>query len=243
MSKMQKVPTGAYSPFYGCAIIIIMVLTFGGIITWSVYSLLKQDKEIASFTQEVAPFMPEIVLPDAAKAALKAKLNAFAEATNKGQAADLTLNIDELNGLLILAAENGIGQQEGSAAYRDFIRFTGFDFSKKLLLTDIRMPMNKLPWAGGGQRYVVGTATFAFQADGKPFDLNLENIIVPGKSVSPGFVNNLNSMPWLSVAKQKAEIAAALNRVTSFELPSDGKSIILHATAGVVAPVAVPTKK
>jgi hypothetical protein len=240
---MQKVPTGAYSPFYGCAIIIIMVLTFGGIITWSVYSLLKQDKEIASFTQEIAPFMPEIVLPDEAKAALKAKLTTFAEATNKGQAAELTLNVEELNGLLILAAENGIGQQEGSAAYRDFIRFTGFDFSKKLVLTDIRMPMNKLPWAGGGQRYLVGTATFALPSDGKPFDLNLDNIIVPGKSVSPGFVSNLNSMPWLSVAKQKPEIAAALTRVTSYELLSDGKSIILHATAGAIVSESAPVAK
>ncbi len=231
MSKMQKTPTGPFNPFYGCAIMIIMVLTFGGLISWVGYTLLKQDKEIASFTQEVAPAMTEIVLPDTAKTALRAKLSAFADATNKGLAADLALNVDELNGLLVLAFEDGVGQQEGSAPYRDIVRFTGFDVAAKLVKTDIRLPMNKLPWAGGGQRYIVGSATFIPESEGKNFDLKLDNIVVPDKKVSPGFINNLNTLPWLSVAKQKPEIAAALEKVTSFELPADGRSIVFHAAA------------
>lgn len=51
MSNVQKVPTAGFSPYYGCAIMIMAVLIFGGILGWSAFSLFTQDKAIGLITQ------------------------------------------------------------------------------------------------------------------------------------------------------------------------------------------------
>ena len=51
MARVEKVPVSSFSPFYGCAIMIMAALVFGGIIAWSAYSLFQQDKAIAVFAE------------------------------------------------------------------------------------------------------------------------------------------------------------------------------------------------
>ena len=227
MSKLEKTPTGPFNPFYGCAILAIMVLTIVGIISWMFYSLLQQDREIASFAADSAPPFPAVTLTAEDKAALLGKLSAFAKAAADGPSATVSLSIGELNGLLALAADAHLGEEKGGTPYLDMLRFSGLDAATKILRADIHLPVNRLPWLGEGRRFVIGSALFKPAVENNSFDLKIDELKVPGKPVSEGFVNNLRLMPWLSVAKLKPEIAAPLSKVTSFEISPDGTTLTL----------------
>ncbi len=234
MSKIEKVPTAQFNPFYGCAILVIMVLTFGGIVSWMIYSGIEQDRQIATFTTENAPPPPPLVVSESEKASLKARLAVFAEDASKGAAAQLSLDSAEANILLLLAAEAGIGEDKESLSYREMLRFAGFDAKAQLVNGDLRMPVNKLPWAGGDKRFLVGTATFKPVVENGSFCLRIETITVPGKTVSQGFVNNLKAMDWLSLAKQKdGKISDALKKVSSSRIADDGRALILDCAKTV----------
>lgn len=228
MPKIEKVPTAQFNPFYGCAILVIMVLTFGGIVTWMIYSGIEQDRQIATFTTENAPPLTPLVVSDNEKAALKNKLIMFADSATKGDAAQLSLNSSEANTLLLLAADAGIGEDKESQSYREMLRFTGFDAKTQFVSADLRMPVNKLPWASGDKRYLVGSASFKPVVENGTFSLKIETISVPGKTVSEGFVNNMRNMDWLSLAKQKdAKIADALKKVSACRIADDDSALIL----------------
>lgn len=228
MPKIEKVPTAQFNPFYGCAILVIMVLTFGGIVTWMIYSGIEQDRQIATFTTENAPPLTPLVVSDNEKAALKNKLIMFADSATKGDAAQLSLNSSEANTLLLLAADAGIGEDKESQSYREMLRFTGFDAKTQFVSADLRMPVNKLPWASGDKRYLVGSANFKPVVENGTFSLKIETISVPGKTVSEGFVNNMRNMDWLSLAKQKdAKIADALKKVSACRIADDDSALIL----------------
>jgi hypothetical protein len=231
MSEVKKIPTSEFNPGYGCAILVIMVLTFAGIVTWMIYSGIEQDRQIATFTTENAPPLPVMVVSEGEKAALKSKLVVFAESAVKGDAAQLLLNTSEANALLLLAADAGIGEDKDSLSYREMLRFTGFDSKTPFVNGNLRMPVNKLPWAGGDKRYLVGSASFKPVVENGSFSLKIEAITVPGKTVSEGFVNNMKNMDWLSLAKQKdAKIADALKKVTACHVTKDGEALILECT-------------
>lgn len=234
MSKIEKVPTAQFNPFYGCAILVIMVLTFGGIVSWMIYSGIEQDRQIATFTTESALPMPALVVSDSEKAALKNKLAVFAGVASKDNDAQLSLDSTEANILLLLAAEAGIGENKESLPYREMLRFTGFDAKAQLVNAILRMPVNKLPWAGGDKRFLVGTASFKPVVENGSFCLKIEAIMVPGKTVSQGFVNNMKAMDWLSVAKQKdSKISDALKKVSACHIANDGSALILDCAKTV----------
>ncbi len=230
MAEVQKIPTSEFNPFYGCAILVIMVLTFAGIVTWMIYSGIEQDRQIATFTMENAPPLSALEVSGGEKAALKTKLAVFAESAVKGDAAQLSLNSTEANALLSLAADAGIGEDQDSLSYREMLRFTGSDAKSQLIIADLRMPVNKLPWAVGDKRYLVGSACFRAVVENGSFSLKIKSITVPGKTVSEGFVNNLKNMDWLSLAKQKdPKIADTLKKVTACHIAEDGSALILDS--------------
>jgi len=240
MSKIEKIPTAQFNPFYGCAILVIMVLTFGGIVTWMIYSGIEQDRQIASFTTENAPPLPALIVSDGEKATLKGKLTLFAESAARGDEAQLSLSSVEANALLLLAAEAGIGEDKDSMSYREMLRFTGFDPKSQFVNGNLRMPVNKLPWADGDKRYLVGSASFKPIVENGTFSLKIETITVPGKTVSEGFVNNMKNMDWLSLAKQKdTKIADTLKKVSACRIAEDGSALILDC-AKTAPPSAKP---
>src|SRR6187455_879006 len=127
MPEVQKVPTSGFNPGYGCAIFVLMILTFGGIVTWVVHTLMEQDRQIATFTVERADPMPPAVVSEADRAALREKLSAFSALVDQGNAAQLELSVAECNALLALATEAGIGGGNDSTPYPELMRFTGLD--------------------------------------------------------------------------------------------------------------------
>lgn len=223
----QKEPTTSSNPLYGCAILIIAICTFGGIVGWTLYSGYRQDKEIGFFTVDKADPLPISTLDTAQKDALSQRLKTFAEAAKKDEKVELALTMDDLNALLVLAAESEVGD------YRGIVRFTGADSTGKYLMADLCWPMNRLSLTDDSKRYLVGQGGFEPTFDNKAFDLHIVTLTVPGKTVSPGFLRNLGNWPWLNLAKLKPEIATVLGKITVFEVVSDKAVLRLIADPAV----------
>ncbi len=223
----QKEPATSSSPLYGCAILLIAACTFGGIVGWTLYSGYKQDKEIGLFTVDKAEALPIANLDAAQKDALSQRLKTFSEAAKKGEKVGLDLTMDDLNALLVLAADSEVGD------YRGIVSFTGVDTTGKLLTADLCWPMNRLSLKDDSKRYLVGQGGFEPTFDNKAFDLHIVTLTVPGKTVSPGFLRNLGNWPWLNLAKLKPDIAAVLGKITAFEVVSDQRLLRLIADPAV----------
>ncbi|CAN5907653.1 hypothetical protein BH11VER1_BH11VER1_36090 [soil metagenome] len=223
----QNEPKISSSPLYGCAILLIAACTFGGIVGWTLYSGYRQDKEIGFFTVDKAEALPVANLDAAQKDALSQRLKTFAESAKKGEKVVLELTMDDLNALLVLAADSEVGD------YRSIVWFTGIDATGKLLMADLCWPMNGLFLKGESKRYLVGQGGFEPTFDNKSFDLHIVTLTVPGKTVSPGFLRNLGNWPWLNLAKLKPEIAAVLGKITAFEVVSEKRVLRLIADPAV----------
>ena len=228
MSEVEKIPTGKFNPGYGCAILVIMVLTFGGIVTWIVHSLLEQNRQIAGFTTEQPDLLPELRITDEQKSALRARLQQFADGTVKGEDSSLSLSAADCNVLFGVATDFGIGGDKDSAPYTEVLRVTGFDPAARVVKTDIRLPMNKLPWQDG-RRYLVGSATFKPDIENGSLVVRVDTVSVPGKEVPEGFVRNLKNWDWLDVTKKKiASVMEAMKKVSAFRIAEDGSTLILE---------------
>ncbi|MDB6140490.1 MAG: hypothetical protein JWO94_3562 [Verrucomicrobiaceae bacterium] len=193
MTKITKEPTGSFSPFYGCAIMAMAALMFGGIVGWSLYTLTKQDSAIAKFTVEQPAPPARQSLSVADQAAFITKLNAFAQDATAGKPVTLVLSLPELNTLIDLAPDTGYGN------FKEMIAFTSLKPGDSLV-ANVSLPLNKLKY-WEGKRYAVGEATFVTEMskdkDGGP-DLRLTALTIPGKDVSTGFIDAFASWHWLS---------------------------------------------
>jgi hypothetical protein len=223
-----KEPRGESNPLYGCAILLIAVCTFGFIIGWALYSGWKQSSEIGTFTSPDAPALPPLQVEAAQKSLFKTKIEGFALVATAGKPVTLTMTVDDLNTILVLAAEAGV------ADYRDMVRFTGIDPAAQSLKADIRWQMNNLPFVDAPDRYLAGHATFKPVIENGALELHIETIDVPGKTVTSGFLRQLQTWPWLNLAKLKDEVKVPLSKVTSLEFAPDGSLFILHAGQSAV---------
>ena len=221
MSKVEKVPTGSFSPFYGCTILIIGVLTFGGMVSWVLYSGYKQNQEIGLFTVDNPEPLPAPEISPEQKTSLQTKLRSFSELALLDKPTSLTLSVAELNVLVTLTAEAEV------ADYRGIVLFTGIDPKSKELLAKLHWPMNKLSLKEDAKRYLVGDGTFIPFVDKGALELRIENVFVPGKPVSEGFLNNLRQWPWLNLAKTKTEIADVLGKIKTIDFTPDGTALVL----------------
>jgi len=240
MPEPQKIPTSGFHPGYGCAILALMILTFTGIVTWIVHSLLEQNRQIAGFTVEQAEPLPAPAVKDSEKADLRGRLAEFGAAAGKDEAAELELSVADCNVLLAIATDAGIGGDKDSTPYPDLLRFTGFDARARVLKADIRLPMNKLPWQEG-RRLLAGGATFRPEIDNGSLIVRIDEVSVPGKTVPVGFVRNLKIWDWLDVAKKKnAHVAATLKKVSAWRLSEDGTRLVLECSRPARAPAEKP---
>ncbi len=139
MPKLQKVPTSSYHPGYGCAIFMIAILTFAGMVAWVIYTGKEQDRQISLFTIEGAPPLESPKPTAEEKTALKNRLADFSKAMTAGQTAKLPLSLADLNALITLCGEAGLLDDRGS------LLFTGMDAVKQELRADIHWQLNSFP--------------------------------------------------------------------------------------------------
>jgi hypothetical protein len=215
MSANTKTPVGPFNPFFGCAIMLIVVLMGIGGIVWVIHVGKTIDREIGKFTID-QPVKPIAKKPDAAGVeALKTKLKTFAEAAKAGTAATLPLSIIELNAVAELAPDTGYGNFTEIIAFKS----TGPD---NTLIADVCLPLNKNPLEGG-KRYAVGEATFKVEVvkDTGP-DIKIASLTIPGKEVNPDFMRLFGGFQLLQPYHKFEALKPVMQAVKSVKVTADG---------------------
>ncbi len=225
--SVTKEPVSSSNPFYGCIIFVIAILTFGGMVVWTLYSGWKQSQEIDGFTtRDAAPLTVREISAEE-KAALTTKLQTFATEAKAKKPVSLTLTADEMNQLVTLAEQSGV------TGYQGVMHVTSVDHVKGRLVADMRWKLNNLPFSSEKDRFLVGTATMSPTVKKGTFDMYVDGVTVPGKTVSSGFIGQLENFDWLNLAKQNATVAEVLKLVTAFRYSAEGPSLVLEANAPV----------
>ncbi len=190
------------------------MLAIGGtaiiaLLSWMTYAFFKQGRDVASFTD---PKPRTLALTEHAQELLPAvqqRLAAYAAAIEAKQAAELVLSVADLNVLLSAdPALESIRQNFRVEQITDHV------------LADVSWPMNGI----GEQRYFNGQVRC--QPVVKPSSglmIETKSLEVPGREVTPGFVNLYKEMNFLDDMLLKA----------FREHPTEGPP--LKATTAVVA--------
>jgi hypothetical protein len=207
MAKVEKVPTADFNPFYGCFIMFMAGLIFLGIIAWSTWSLLSQDKAIAEFAMDQPITLPSIDFPDSARTELANRLQAFSKAATSGQKASLSLTVVDLNGLLLLAPDSGYG------SYKDMIRFDRLIPEKNQVVGKVSLPMNHIKFWENKKRYLNGEASLELFLHDLGVDARVATVDVPGKVVAEGFVSGMGAWTWLAPYQKMEALGPVLRAV------------------------------
>jgi hypothetical protein len=216
MARIQKTPTGEFSPFYGCTIMFLAALVFGGIIAFSAYSLFSQDKAIAAFTVDAPVKLPAVEISAEARTALVKRLTDFAEAAKTGQVAELSLTAAELNAVVLMAPDSGYG------TYTDLVRFETTDPAKNTVSGQISLPMNNIKFWENKKRYCNGTATFLLYVHEEGIDAKVVDMKVPGKPVADGFISGMEIWPWVAPYRKIEPLGTVLKAIKKVTVTADG---------------------
>lgn len=223
MPRVEKIPTAPFSPYYGCLIMLMAALVFGGIIGWSYYALITQDKVISTLTVDEPVELPQMTLEQAARSALEEKLSAFSQAVTTGQPAELSLSIEELNALLLLAPDTGYG------SYSGMLHFEGTESAKSRLIARICLPMNRIKFWEDKKRYLIGTAGFFIHVHEEGVDAKVMDVSVPGKEVPEGFIVGMEIWTWLAPYRKLEPIGTVLKAIRSARVTEAG--VVLSTSA------------
>ena len=149
MARTHKVPTAEFNPGYGCFIMMAAILIFGGIISWSAYTLYEQNRLLDTITVDQPNTWPTTATIDTAD--LKTRLSDFGKAALENRDAVLTLNIDEINALIAIAPDTGFG------SYEKLVRVKSADPAHKALIADVAVELEPL---AGTSAVTQGAALF-----------------------------------------------------------------------------------
>lgn len=216
MSKPQKVPTAPFNPFYGCAIMLMAAFIFIGIIAWSYYSLVTQDKEIAKITVAEPVKLPPVELDAQARAELEKRLAAFAQEARNNQPAELALSIADLNGVISIAPDTGYGR------YADLVRLEKTLPDKSALTGQACLPLNHIKFWEDKKRYLIGELTFYLHVHAEGVDAKVVDVKIPGKEVPDGFISGMEIWTWLAPYRDHAEIGPVLKAVRKVTVTPEG---------------------
>ncbi len=216
MAKIVKTPTGEFSSYYGCYIILMAAAVFGGIIAWSAYAFYKQDQEIGKITVDEPVTFAAITLPPEVEKGLREKLSAFGTAAKDGKEARLDLTLDEINAIIQIAPDSGYG------SYKDMVRVKSVNVEKNTLIADICLPLRKAKFWENKLRYLVAEGTYLISAATDGVDAKLVDISIPGKVAPSGFVDNLQVWTWIAPYRKQEPLGAMLKGVKSAKVTAAG---------------------
>ncbi|MEN3942137.1 hypothetical protein WJU23_12645 [Prosthecobacter sp. SYSU 5D2] len=223
MSRFQKVPTAPFNPFYGCAIMAMAAFIFFGIIAWSAYSLITQDKEIAKITVDAPITLPPVEVTPEARTALEKRLTTFAEAARNNQPAELSLTIADLNAIISIAPDTGYG------SYADLVRLEKTIPDKNAITGQVCLPLNNIKFWEDKKRYLIGEITFYMHIHEEGLDAKVVDVQVPGKEVPDGFVNGMELWPWIAPYRNVEPIGTVLKAVRQVKVTPEGLFVSTRA--------------
>ncbi len=219
MAKVEKTPTAEFSSYYGCYIIALAAFVFFGIIAWSVYSLLVQDREIGKITVDAPAQLAGSPLSPDQITALRQRLAVFGEAAKSAKPATLDLTIDELNAVIQTAPDTGYGK------YDQMVRIVKTDAAKNTLIASISLPLKRLKFWEGRMRYLVGEGVFLIETGSEGIDAKLVDVTVPGREVPAGFVGNLQVWTWIKPYRSQEPLGSMLKGVKKATVTASGLSL------------------
>jgi hypothetical protein len=221
-----KQPRGVYSPYFGCLIFSVIILSVVFVGGMAYYAMRGQDAAISAFASDNPVVLKAQTLPAEQRPTLVSKLKAFAEDIKKAKpSTTLSLTVEELNTLIELAPDSGYG------GFREMIAITQANAETQQLLTDVCLPINRIKfWEG--KRYAVGQAKFQpMIAEKVGLDFQLQTLEVPGKTVSQDFVDRLMLWHWITPYTKLEGIGSALAAITSVEVTATGLTLTAKPTA------------
>lgn len=219
MARIEKRPTAEFSSYYGCYIIAMAALMFAGMIGWAAWTFYSQDRAISLFTQDQKANLATSELDPGAESALRARLQAFGAAASAGQPAELTLTVNEMNEVICLAPDSGYG------SYREIVRIVRTNPADNCLIADVSMPLKKAKFWEGKFRYLVGEGTFRIVIHEEGLDAKLIDVRVPGKTLPPGFIGNLEVWPWIAPYRKQEPIGSMLKGVKKATVTAEGLTL------------------
>lgn len=216
MPRVEKTPTSSFSSYYGCYIIAMAAFVFFGIIVWTIYSGVSQDKALDAITVNlpVEPSGPKLNAEEGK--ALAARLREFGEAARLGKPVSLSLAPAEMNAVIQMAPDSGYG------SYKDMVRVRRADPAAGCLVADLCLPLKRLKFWEGKMRYLVGEGVFRIEAGDDGIDARLIDVRVPGRELPGGFVRNLEVWPWLPPYRKKEPLGSVLKNIKKVEVTANG---------------------
>lgn len=202
-------PAPAGKPANGCIMIAVVAgwLLILGI--WMIWNLTRQVKEIRTFADPVAQAIAPQAPTGEEKAALQARLKAFADAIDAKQKAALELTVADLNHLL--------ASQEPVSRLQDIAKVEEITDSIRV---KVALALNGIPFSG--ERLYLNGFIMVRPEVQKDIGLMLltRDVEVPGKTLTPGFkktyldANHLDGLALDEVRKNE-KVKTWLSKITA----------------------------
>ncbi|MEM9479048.1 MAG: hypothetical protein AAGA58_05220 [Verrucomicrobiota bacterium] len=211
-------PQVAGNPGIGCVIIAMAFAMFTGIATYGIWAGIKQDRDIATFTDKARIPVPSELGTAEEWTSLKARMKDFeAKALQGVEAARLELGIRDLN----LAVANSDLLLES----REMVYFKNIE--KEGLRVAISMPINRIAfWKE--PRYLNGTGLIVIESSETQLFLRMKTVESPGKTIEKGFIERLAQSDLLAPYKaEDAPLEKVIKAITSVKI--DGDKVIIEA--------------
>ena len=197
------------------------LLVLGGWMIWTMYAQLR---EIRTFADTSAKPVTYSQPSEQEKQTLEAKINAFGAAVGRKESASLRLTVEELNALIV--------SQDATKGMKESAKVESIAQNVRL---QISVPINGVPFTGE-HYYLNGFVEVSPEKDKeKGLLLQTRELIIPGKTVTEGFLgkykemNPLDSLLMDNVRQSKnTAIMEVLKKVTTLRL-EPGAAILEYA--------------
>ncbi|MDB6072102.1 MAG: hypothetical protein JWL81_3273 [Verrucomicrobiales bacterium] len=230
-SAVSPAPAPSGKPGNGCIMIAVVagwLLILG---VWMIWNLTRQVKEIRTFADPVAQAIAPQAPTGEEKAALQARLKAFADAIDAKQKAALELTVADLNHLL--------ASQEPVSRLQDIAKVEEITDSIRV---KVALALNGIPFSG--ERLYLNGFILARPELQKDIGLMLltRDLEVPGKTLTPGFkktyldANHLDGLA-LDEVRKNDKVKTWLSKITAIRCEA-GRVIAEYIPPATPAPAA-----
>jgi hypothetical protein len=202
--------TSAANPGIGCFIMGCAAFILIGVAIFFIYQGLRMDREIDKFTGPEPAERPILSPSPEQKAALTARLDAFAKAANAGDKTILTLSAEDLNHLI--AGTPLLEDYHGTAHV--------IEISDFFIIADLSQEINRV--IPGKPRYLNATFSLSpFLRDDKTVRLDVKNITSTKHDIPQGFIDLYAQRHVLQFDDENEFIGPVLKHIQQIEIRND----------------------
>ena len=192
--------------FYGCLIMLILVVVVAGLFSFGMYKLYKKAYE---YTSNQSMQLPDLKITDAEIQQVKKKFETFSQALKNKKAENLKLTERELNALV--------------SASPEFKGKVHFSIEGDQIKGKVSIPLDQFPGFTG--RYFNASADFAASLEGGLLFVTLQNASVKGKNVPEAIMEKVRQENLAKDLYKNKENVEMIRRFKSIKI-QDGAIVI-----------------